>query len=64
MRSSLAAINSGVDMEVDVIASLLGSIESAGSWRNVIRWRILKVLDSKDRNAREERLRLTAAGAE
>jgi len=45
MRSSLAAVNSGVDIDVDVISSLLGSIESAGSWRNVIRWRISKNLE-------------------
>lgn len=47
MRSSRAAVSLGVEIEVEVMVRRLGSIESAGSWRKVIRWRILRFLKDK-----------------
>ena len=41
-----------MEIDVDVISSLLGSIESAGSWRKVIRWRISKDLERGVGNVR------------
>ena len=49
-RSSLAALSSLVDIELVVTFRSFGSSDSAGSWRKVIRWRILRSLEGSERS--------------